>query len=544
MADDSNFIDERKNDDKKTTAGDRDSIYADDRFEELGKIAPHSPEAEVALLGSIILDNDCMHEVAQRIKPEDFYLKRHQRIYEAILMLYDKSDNIDYVTLDNVLKSTHGNDEAYGGLDYLTELPGRISYIPSVSNYVEIIRRHSVRRMIIRLSRQYIEKAYDSTMDVSETLDRLEAEIFSITQGDFQSEVFSMKDILGRILQNLKMFENSESTITGMPSGFSRLDELTAGFQRGELIIVAARPSMGKTTLALNIARHVAVEINKSVAFFSCEMSNEQIVKNLLSAQARIDSSRIRLGNFRGDDYSRFSRATGELGEAPLYIDDTPGISLRELAAKTRRLVAQYDIQMVVVDYLQLMSPPKLNKNSNREQEISTISRGLKALAREMKIPVIVLSQLNRDVEKRQGKQGTNKPRMSDLRESGSIEQDADVIILLHRDFYYTRKEEDQNKATLIVAKQRNGPTSDVDVAYRSNYMLFDNMTTQYGDDDVSPPFDDYTPENQTIDEDMSFEVYPKLSIPTEEETDDDNDEGFSQPFDNYDASDNEDNDF
>ncbi len=456
-------------------------------LEALGRTVPHSPEAEAAVLGAVLLDNNKLDDITQVLDYTDFYINRHREIYKAMLRLYDARQNIEYITLEEELKKAL-TEEEFGGLDYLTSLPDKVPYAATIEQHTEIIRKNSIRRKIIALSFEMNQKAFNNMIEVPDLLDELESKVFKITQGDIRSEAFSIKEILNNLF-NMEAFLNPDSQATGVPSGFTYLDDLTGGFQRGEMIVIAARPSMGKTTLALNIAKHVSVVGNIPCAFFSCEMSRQQLVQNMLCSQARIDTASLRTGRLTEIESSSLATAAGQLAEAPLYIDDTPGITLRELSAKARRLVQQYDIQILFIDYLQLMTPPKLGRSATREQEISVISRGLKALARELNIPVVVLAQLNREVEKRQGRQGTNKPRMSDLRESGAIEQDADVIILLHRDYYYTRREEDRNKALLIVAKQRNGPTGDVEVAYVMNHMLFDNLASGY---DGVAPFDDY----------------------------------------------------
>ena len=496
----------------------------DKLLQEMGRTMPHAQEAECAILGAILIDNDSMHDIAQKLKVADFYISRHQVIYQAILTLYDVQKKIDYVTLENQL-ATFAKEDEFGGLEYLTGLPEKVPYIPNVEQYVDIIRKNSIRRQLIKLTTEMNIKSFDSSIEVTSLMDELDSKVFAVTQSEISTETYSIKDILNSFFQNVERYKHLDSPITGIPSGFSGLDDLTAGFQKGEMIVVAGRPSMGKTTLALNIARYVGVVSNFPVVFFSCEMSRLQLGQNMLCAQARVNSSNLRTYRLSEAEHSRIGAASGQLGEAPIFVDDTPGIGMRELAAKSRRLVQQHDAQIIFIDYLQLMTPPELGRNSNREQQISTMSRNLKALARELNVPIVVLAQLNRGVEQRQGKQGSNKPRMSDLRESGAIEQDADVIILLHRDYYYTRNDDDKNQATIIVAKQRNGPTGEIEISYQMPFMLFDNLAEGYNN---SEPYDSYG--GSGMDDDIEIPNLPSVNF-----TDDDQD---TAPFDDYNPDD------
>ncbi len=451
-------------------------------------VMPHNVEAEQALLGAILIESDLLADFAVKLKPRDFYKASHRTIYAAMLRLFDSRQPIDYITVSEAIqnlktdmlegKASELIDVVDVPIDYLLELAERVPITTNAVHYAQQIRHRAILRDLIEVSREVNRECFEFNGNLAEFLDGVEQRIFDITQRDISNEMVTIRGVLKEIFHKLDEFQDRAGKLTGIPSGFFDLDELTGGFQDGEMIVLAARPSMGKTSIALSILRYIGLTEKMSCAFFSCEMGRSQLVQNMLCGEARLNSMRLRSGHLDEFEYDKLVQAAGKLAEAPVYLDDTPSIGLRELRAKARRLKEKADIHIIFVDYLQLMGrPPGLGRNSSREQEIAIMSRGLKALARELKIPVVVLAQLNRDVEKRTG---SHKPRMSDLRESGSIEQDADVIALLHREFYYTRNDEDKDKAQLILAKQRNGPTGEVALAFHSDFMRFDNPEPEF----------------------------------------------------------------
>ena len=434
------------------------------------KLPPSALEAEAALLGSMILDWQVCGEVLQILKgPEDFYKPANSAIYEALVELYDKHQSIDMVQLNQLLRDKHQLEEV-GGIDYLVELAESVPSATSAGYYATIVREKSILRKLIEASGKILHDCYNSSESVSELLDKAERDIFELAQGKSDDEASALKELLQETYERLETEDGR--MVTGLETGFFELDEMTNGLQPGEMIIVAARPSMGKTAFALNLSEHIAATTRQPCAVFSLEMSKQQLAQRLLCSRSGVDSQKLRRNMLNEDDFGMLAKAVGDLSEAPLYIDDTPGLTLLGLRAKARRLAARHDIKAIMVDYLQLMSAPG---SESRQQEVSNISRGIKALARELSVPVICLSQLNRAAEQREG----HRPRMSDLRESGSIEQDADVIMMLHREDYYHRGEEDYedtNTAEVIVAKQRNGPTGVVKLQFNGATTRFQNL--------------------------------------------------------------------
>ncbi len=434
----------------------------------LERTMPQSIEAEMSVLGAMILDNEVISLVIPLLNRQNFYKTAHQELYQTIVEVYDKGQPVDLVVLREELKK-RSLLEKVGGVEYLMELEEAVPTIGNVEYYANIVREKAIKRSLIEVAATIQKQSFEESSNTEQLLDASERAIFDITQKKFDTASTKLNEILKETFSRIENLHDRQSRLTGLSAGFYDLDDLTCGLQPSELIIVAARPSMGKTSLVLNIVEHVGVVEKKPAVVFSLEMSAHQVAQNMLCSHARIDAHKLRMGFLDDKQWSDLSYGLGSLSEAPIFIDDTPGLTVLEVRAKARRLKAQYDIQLVAVDYLQLMEG---SRAENRQQEISVISRGLKSLARELKIPVIAVSQLNRSVESREG----HKPRMSDLRESGSIEQDADVIVLLHRDNYFDPEKD--NTAELIIAKQRNGPTGVVKLAFLSHFMRFESLAS------------------------------------------------------------------
>ena len=434
----------------------------------LERTMPQSIEAEMSVLGAMILDNEVINLVIPILNKLSFYKTAHRELYQAIVDIYDKGQPVDLVVLREELKK-RSLLEKVGGVEYLMELEEAVPTIGNVEYYANIVREKAIKRNLIEVAATIQKQSFEESTDTEHLLDASERAIFDITQRKFNTASTKLNEILKETFSRIENLHDRQSRLTGLSAGFYDLDDITCGLQPSELIIVAARPSMGKTSLVLNVVEHVGVVEKKPVVIFSLEMSAQQVAQNMLCSHARIDAHKLRMGFLDDKQWSDLSYGLGSLSEAPIFIDDTPGLTVLEIRAKARRLKAQYDIQLVAVDYLQLMES---SREENRQQEISVISRRLKSLARELKIPVIAVSQLNRSVESREG----HRPRMSDLRESGSIEQDADVIVLLHRDNYYDPDKD--NTAELIIAKQRNGPTGVVKLTFLSHFMRFESLAS------------------------------------------------------------------
>ena len=434
----------------------------------LERTMPQSIEAEMSVLGAMILDNEVINLVIPILNKLSFYKTAHRELYQAIVDIYDKGQPVDLVVLREELKK-RSLLEKVGGVEYLMELEEAVPTIGNVEYYANIVREKAIKRNLIEVAATIQKQSFEESTDTEHLLDASERAIFDITQKKFNTASTKLNEILKETFSRIENLHDRQSRLTGLSAGFYDLDDLTCGLQPSELIIVAARPSMGKTSIVLNIVEHVGVVEKKPVVIFSLEMSAQQVAQNMLCSHARIDAHKLRMGFLDDKQWSDLSYGLGSLSEAPIFIDDTPGLTVLEVRAKARRLKAQYDIQLVAVDYLQLMES---SRAENRQQEISVISRRLKSLARELKIPVIAVSQLNRSVESREG----HRPRMSDLRESGSLEQDADVIALLHRDNYYDPDKD--NTAELIIAKQRNGPTGVIKLTFRSHFMRFESLAS------------------------------------------------------------------
>jgi replicative DNA helicase len=432
---------------------------------------PKSLEAEVSVLGSMLLNNETIDVVIPLLNADSFFSSAHAKIYEAVLVLHDNQRAVDIITLRDELDRAK-TLEAVGGVEYVSTLVDSVPAASNVEHYAEIVREKAITRSLLGAARKIFDAASQGGEHSRELLDMAQAEIFRIAEEGAKGTMAPMKEVIDAVFHKIDLMTNQQGVLGGLATGFHDLDEKTNGLQPGELIIVAARPSMGKTTLALNIIRHVGVVLDKPALIFSLEMSREQLAQNMLCSHARLDSDSLRRGRLRDDELAKLPMLAASLSEAPIYIDDQPGLNSFELRSKVRRLKAQKGCSLVVIDYMQLLHGPK---SESRQAEIGSISRSLKSLAREMKVPVIAIAQLNRQVESRDDK----RPRMSDLRESGSIEQDADVIILLNRPAYYatTEEERDDGRTELIIAKQRNGPTGMVNLTFIKEQLRFESYS-------------------------------------------------------------------
>ena len=443
---------------------------------ELGKVPPHDEDAEQAVLGSMLTDNDAVMAAVEVLKEDAFYREDNKIIYQAILNLYSKSEPIDIITLKDELESM-GKFEQVGGFEYLASLPDKVPTTANVQKYIKIVEEKSVLRNLIKTANEIIELGYNPTEDVEDIMDGAEKKIFDIMQSKNTKSYTPIKDVLVESFTNLEKLYNQKQHVTGVPTQFYDLDDKTAGLHGSELILVAARPAMGKTAFALNIATNAALRANVPVAIFSLEMSKDQLVNRMLCSEAMVDSNKVRTGKLDEEDWTKLAEAIGPLSEAGVYIDDTPGISVMEIRTKCRKLKMEKNIGLVVIDYLQLISGSN-KRNGSREQEISEISRSLKVLAKELNVPVIALSQLSRAVEQRDD----HRPMLSDLRESGAIEQDADIVMFLYRDDYYNKESAENDIAEVIIAKQRGGSTGTVKLYWMGNYTKFVNIERRFDD--------------------------------------------------------------
>ncbi|HCF05080.1 MAG TPA: replicative DNA helicase [Desulfomicrobiaceae bacterium] len=459
---------------RKTSSNPRrseDAVHAASS-ELLRKVPPHNLEAEQAVLGGIFLHNELFHQLVDIISADDFYSPAHRTIYAACEELYRRGQPMDLVTVAEHLAS-HGQLDAVGGSVYLASLTNAVASGANAVFHAGIVRDKAVRRRLIQTAAEVLTSCFENAEDTEHLLDDAEQRIFAVAEAKSRPSFISSKDLITRVFEQLETRAGQGDLITGVPTGYLDFDRMTAGLQRSDLIIVAARPSMGKTALALNMGMRAAVHHGVPVAIFSLEMSMEQLMMRMLGCHARVDLSRLRTGFLNDEDWARLYQAADELSHAPIFIDDTPALSTMEIRARCRRLKAEKNIGLVIVDYLQLMRSSR--SQDSREQEISDISRSLKALAKELDIPVVALAQLNRKVEERSDK----RPVLSDLRESGAIEQDADVIVFIYRDAAYNKAEDNPNKniAEIIIGKQRNGPVGSLRLAYFGQYTAFENLT-------------------------------------------------------------------
>ena len=440
------------------------------------RVPPQNLEAEQAVLGAILLESEALVASMERLKSEDFYSVAHQRIFDAMVALNDDNEPIDLVTLASRLQDL-GQMEEVGGIIYLTKLANAVPTAANVEYYATIVEEKSLLRRLIRTATQIVSNGYATEDDVSVLLNDAEARIMELSNRRTSTGFISIRDVLMEVFERVEFLYNNRGGVTGIPSGFVDLDRMTAGFQPNDLIIVAARPSVGKTAFALNVAQNVAVRASETVAIFSLEMSAAQLVQRIICAESNVDAQRMRTGHLEGDDWEKLSMAIGSLSEAQIYIDDTPGITVSDIRAKCRRLKKEKGLGMILIDYLQLIQG-RGKAGENRQQEVSEISRTLKQIARELEVPVIALSQLSRGVEQRQDK----RPMMSDLRESGSIEQDADIVAFLYRDDYYDKESEKKNIIEIIIAKQRNGPVGTVELVFLKNFNKFVSLDRSHGE--------------------------------------------------------------
>lgn len=444
---------------------------------ELGKIPPHDIEAEQAVIGSMLTDKDAVMEAVEVLKPESFYREDNKLIFTAIVNLYNKSEPIDLVTVKDELFSM-GSFEKVGGFEYLVTLPDKVPTTANVQKYIKIVEEKWTLRNLIKTANEIIDLGYNPTEDVEDIMAGAEKKIFDIIQKNSQKTYTPINEVLVESFTKLEELYNRKSKITGVPTGFSDFDNMTAGLQGSDLILIAARPAMGKTAFALNIAAHAAIRENVPVALFSLEMSKDQLVNRILCMEAMVDSNKVRTGKLEEDDWNKLAGVVGPISDSGIYIDDTPGISIMEIRTKCRKLKMEKDIGLIVIDYIQLIQGSSNRKNGSREQEIAEISRTLKILAKELNVPVVALSQLSRAVEQRPD----HRPMLSDLRESGSIEQDADIVIFLYRDDYYNPDSEEKDIAEIIIAKHRGGSTGTVKLLWMGNYTKFVNLARGYDD--------------------------------------------------------------
>jgi replicative DNA helicase len=439
--------------------------------------APWSEDAERAVIAAMLMDQDALLRATEHVDDTMFYREGHRRIFRAMVTVSERGEVVDPLTLVEEL-SRRGELEAVGGKDYIGFLLDVVPTAANVEYHARIVKEKAILRGVIETCTSLVTEAYEGKLLAAELLDEAEQRVFQLSQSRGTEGFTRIKQLMWPTMERIEALQRGGRSVTGVPSGFNDLDEMTSGFQPSDLIIVAARPSMGKTALVLNIAQHVAIEENTPVAVFSLEMSKESLVQRMLTAEARVDSQMLRKGKLRDDEYPRIAKAAGILSSAPIWIDDTPGVSLLEMRSKARRLKAETELGLVIVDYLQLMSGP--TSSENRQQEISQISRSLKALAKELHVPVLALSQLSRAPEQRTGE--GKRPQLSDLRESGAIEQDADLVMFIYRpEVYEGSQDKDGNslegRAEIIVGKQRNGPTGTVNLFFHKSYTRFENYS-------------------------------------------------------------------
>jgi replicative DNA helicase len=447
-------------------------------FMEHGKLPPQAVDLEEAVLGAMMLEKDAVTAVIDMLHSEVFYKEAHQAIYASIHKLFSSNQPIDILTVTNELKSS-GTLEIAGGAFYITQLTSRIASSANIEYHAGILMQKHLQRELIRISTETIKESFEDTTDVFDQLDKAEQNLFQISETNLRKKTQLMPDIIHKVLQQIDAARKHDSSFTGVPTGYTELDSITGGWQKSDLIVIAARPGMGKTAFVLSMARNMAVEYGKPVAFFSLEMTSEQLVTRLISSEAELSASQLRKGQLQSYQWEQLNARINKLVSAPIYIDDTPALSIFELRAKCRRLKAQYDIQMIIIDYIQLMTSGNEGKGGNREQEISNISRSLKSLAKELGVPVIALSQLNRSVETRPN--SNKKPQLSDLRESGAIEQDADLVLFIYRPEYYKITEDEngnstEGKAMIIVGKHRNGATGEIWLRFVNSFARFEDL--------------------------------------------------------------------
>lgn len=448
----------------------------------LQQAQPQNTDAEASLLGAVLIDQDAIVKIADSILPGDFFDAKHQHIYEAIIALYEKRKAIDVLTLSDQLKNM-GYLDMVGGPSYLTELTNFVPTAAHVEQYADIVAQKSMRRRLIQTSHEIGGLGFDESKSLKELIEEAETRLFQVSQQHVKQTIVSIEDILAESFERLDELHKDKKSIRGVPTGFKDMDNILAGLQRSDLFILAARPSMGKTAFVLNLAHNVAVDAKEPVLLFSLEMSKEQLVDRLLSMESGVDAWALRTGNLSDTDFEKLGEAMGTLSEAPIYIDDTPGLTVSDMRTKARREAHHQKLGLVIVDYLQLMSGgSRFSGEGNRVQEISEISRGLKGIARELNVPLIALSQLSRSVESR----SPQIPQLADLRESGSIEQDADVVAFIYREDYYNPETDRKNLTDILIKKHRNGPLGNVELYFDKDKQRFRSVDTRHGNN----PFD------------------------------------------------------
>ncbi len=442
-----------------------------------GKLQPQAIELEQAVLGALMIDNESLSDTIDSLKSEYFYAPKHQRIFEAIVNLFNNTQPVDILTVSEELKRLESFEDV-GGLAYISELTNNVASSSNTEFHARIIAEKFIKRSLINISRKISTDAFDDAVDIFDLLNNAEAELFTVTEGTLRKSYDKMSSLIKGALENIEILRSKEDGLSGVPSGFTNLDRVTSGWQKSDLVICAARPGMGKTALALSMARNIAVDHNTPIGFFSLEMSSEQLVNRLIASEAELGASKLRKGDLADHEMVQLHEKIKHLSEAPIFIDDTPGLTVFELRAKARRLVKNHGVGIIMIDYLQLMHAG--GNPGNREQEISTISRSLKGIAKELQIPVIALSQVNRGVENRTGV-GSKRPMLSDLRESGAIEQDADIVTFIYRPEYYKIYEWDngddsRGQGELIIAKHRNGSLKNVRLKFTGEFAKFSDL--------------------------------------------------------------------
>jgi len=489
-----------------------------------GKLQPQAVDLEEAVLGAMMLEKNAVNEGIEILQPESFYKESHQKIFAAIMELFKQSEPIDILTVTNRLRKDGLLDEV-GGPYYISQLTNKVASAANIQFHARIISQKYILRELIRISTDIVRDAFDETTDVFDLLDRAEQNLYKVAEGNIRKDYDKMSNLITDAIKQIEESGKSEDGLSGVPTGFHNLDRLTGGWQRSDLIIMAGRPGMGKTAFVLSMARNVAVQFHRPVAVFSLEMSSLQLVNRLIASESEISAEKLRKGNLQEHEFQQLHTRITQLTEAPIFIDDTPALSIFELRAKSRRLKAQHGIELIIIDYLQLMSAGGENKGgSNREQEISTISRSLKGLAKELDIPIIALSQLNRSVETRGG---DKRPQLSDLRESGAIEQDADLVTFIYRPEYYNITQYDDGQSALgvgeiIVAKHRNGALDSIRLRFQSSLAKFDNLESYSYD------------EKGNIEPNTEFDSPNTITRPSrmDEMGDDDDDDDFGLDLD------------
>ena len=452
---------------------------SDATINSLEKLPPQNRDAEMSVLGAMLFEEAALVRALEILKPQYFYDENHRRIFSVMQALFEKSQPADLITVSEELKRRRQLEEA-GGASYLTQLTAMVPTAAHVEHYAHIVKEKALLRGLIQNATQIVERCFEPQGEAVQVLDQAEKMIFDISQHRIEGKFFSLREIIHNSMETIDSLYQRKEHITGVATGFHDFDIKTAGLQPSDLVIVAGRPSMGKSAFVSAICEHVGILLKKPIAFFSLEMSKEQLVQRMLCSHARVDAQKVRTGYLSHQDWPKLTSAAGKLSEAPIFIDDTPAQTVLDIRAKARRLRMQHKIELVVVDYMQLMQG--VGRAESRQQEISEISRSLKALARELRVPVIAVSQLSRAVESRTG----NRPQLSDLRESGAIEQDADVVVFLFREEYYNPTEENRNKAEAIISKQRNGPTGSIELVFLKEWTRFDNPELQRVEESIS----------------------------------------------------------